>query len=89
MCLYNPKNSVNELKIVRTTEPQQIDKNTNGRNENALLLLLLLGGKALAMCVCVCGCILLIARQEKTKQAGIKTARVRKYIHFCTLDISQ
>lgn len=25
--LYNPKNSVNALKIVRSTEPQQIDKN--------------------------------------------------------------
>lgn len=31
MYFYNPKNSVNALKIVRSTEPQQIDKNTNGR----------------------------------------------------------
>lgn len=31
MCLYNPKNSINALKIVRSTEPQQIDKNTNGK----------------------------------------------------------
>lgn len=31
VCLYNPKSSVNALKIVRSTEPQQIDKNTNGR----------------------------------------------------------
>lgn len=82
--LIIPKNSVNALRIVQSTEPQQIDKNTNGITkmhyyywvEKYLLL-----------------CILLIVhsrwRPKTTADAKAHTHTRTLSIQFCTLDISQ
>lgn len=76
------KNNVNALKIVRSTEPQQIDKNTNGRMKMHYYYWV--------ESICCYAFYLSLTVDNEQQQQQQQPMRTRTHsIQFCTLDILQ